>query len=157
MLSSRILSSHMRCPTSFVNGSGIAAFCPKRHLTVQDRAEVTPASQERSARQFAGVVIANHIDFVRVVAVEPARVFQARPPLRVIRGSLRRQNRNGVVVGRKLDSKVIGVSDVQQPAVATLNRCTAMAECVAEQRDKKYPGFESNGQWKRSEEHTSEL
>jgi hypothetical protein len=58
-------------------------------------------------------------------------VFETRPPLAVVIGPLSGQLRHRMVVRSQLDPQVVSVADVQHPAVALLNRHTAMAEGVA--------------------------
>ena len=87
-------------------------------------------------------MVAEQVDLVPVVAGQPPEVFQARPPPAVVVGPLRGQRRDRVVVGRQLDPQVVGVADVQHPAVALPDRHPAVAERVAEERDEQDLGLE---------------
>lgn len=63
---------------------------------------------------------------------QTAQVFEARPTLRIIVGTLGGEERYGVIVRRQLDPQIVGISDVKQPLLLLLNSYAAVTERVAE-------------------------
>ncbi len=81
------------------------------------------------------VMVSEHLHLSAMLPGDAAEDVQALSPERVVIGTLGRQDGHRVVVGRQFHPQVVGVADVQQPAVPIANRDTAVSQRMTEQRD----------------------
>ena len=92
--------------------------------------------------EFADVVVTAQLNFVAVVPRQSAKFAQTSPTPFVVVRALLRNGRDGMVVLRQLGPEIIGIADMEQPAVLLADCHAAMPERVAEQRNQQHFGRE---------------
>lgn len=108
---------------------------------------IRPVTRCLNGREFREVVVSEHLDVGSVISGQPPKLGETRLPLLVIVGPHGCKLRNRVFVGRKFDSQVVRVADMQEPPTTDSHGDAAMAQCVAKQWDKDRLGLDA--QWQR--------
>lgn len=89
------------------------------------------------AGEFFDVVVAEHLDLVGVVAGEAAELVEGGEALGVVDGAGGGHRGDGVGGVGHLAAEVVGVADVQGPAVAVADGNAAVAGGVTEEGDEE--------------------
>jgi hypothetical protein len=82
-------------------------------------------------------VIPEQFDLEAVIANQATKNVQTHTPLRIVVSPLGRQHRDRVIVRRKFHAQIVGIADVQEPAVSVPDGNPAVPQRVTEQRDQK--------------------
>lgn len=90
-------------------------------------------------------MIAAEGDFAGMFVGEAAENFEAGESLMIVIGAGLCELRHRVVVRVEFGAEVVGVADVEQPAVGSPNGDAAVAEGVAEERDQQDFRVETKG------------
>ena len=80
-------------------------------------------------------MIARHFNLITVVSHQPTQFIQAGQSPLIVISPLSSECRDGVIHFRQLGPQVVRVTNVKQPTITLLHGYSAVAECVAEQRE----------------------
>ena len=93
--------------------------------------------QEIVSRRRSRIVVGAHENFAAAISAKAAKFLDGASTEAVVIRALGREDRDGVLVRLQLRVQVVGIADVQQPAVPLSDRNAAVTLRVSEERDQK--------------------